>query len=202
MATQLRPLQSPPEGSVDDACPPAPASRREGERAALVAVPARAFERLVALARQAEPELEIVCSPLQSVDILVAPAAGALRPATDCAALAKGIYRLRRRRERHFQEELFSEPGWDMLLDLYVAAAEGRSISVCSACHGSAAPLTTAHRWLSHLEQLGLVVREAVGSDSRRIHVRLTADAMARMDRLLHEEGGRLEAILLSASRA
>ena len=52
---------------------------------------------------------------------------------------------------------------------------------VTSACIGAAVPTTTALRWLALLEERGLIVREADPTDARRIFVRLSADAYARM---------------------
>jgi hypothetical protein len=43
-------------------------------------------------------------------------------------------------RARYFKRELFKDPAWDILLDLYVARADGRGISVSSACIASGAP--------------------------------------------------------------
>jgi len=61
--------------------------------------------------------------------------------------LARQTYDDRRRRNKIFQsEELFGEPAWDILLDLFIAAKERRRVSVTSACIGSAVPSTTALR--------------------------------------------------------
>lgn len=89
--------------------------------------------------------------------------------------LARQTYEDRRRRNKIFQsEELFGEPAWDILLDLFIAAKERRRVSVTSACIGSAVPSTTALRWISILERQGLLSREADPGDARRVYVRLS----------------------------
>lgn len=89
-------------------------------------------------------------------------------------ALARECYAGRRRRARFFSADLFGEPTWDILLDLYVAAREGRRVPTTSACIGAHVPPTTALRWLRILEMRGLVEREDDGRDGRRTFVRLS----------------------------
>lgn len=94
------------------------------------------------------------------------------------ALLARDAYRNRRLRGQFFDNEaLFGEPAWDLLLDLFIAAREGKQVPVTSACIGAAVPTTTALRWLAVLEGRGLIIREADGRDARRIFVRLSPDA-------------------------
>lgn len=107
------------------------------------------------------------------------------------AQLARQLYADRRRRQLAFTNpDIFGEPAWDILLDLYVAHAEGRSISVSSACIGSAAPPTTGLRWLGVLQYEGLVLREHDPQDQRRILVRLSPDGLNRMQDYLRRIGG------------
>ena len=73
------------------------------------------------------------------------------------AELAKGVIRSRREREKFFPADLFSEPGWDMLLDLFVQRVAGKPVHVTSAIIAGAAPPTTSLRWLAVLERHGLV---------------------------------------------
>lgn len=94
---------------------------------------------------------------------------------------ARLTYRGRRSRTLFFEESLFGEPAWDLLLDLFIAAKERKRVPVTSACIGAAVPTTTALRWLAILEERGLVIREADPTDARRIFVRLTADAYGKM---------------------
>ena len=99
------------------------------------------------------------------------------------ADLARATYARRRKRTAIFGDpELFGEPGWDILLDLYIAQAEDKPVSVSSACIGSASPPTTGLRWLGVLAEQGLVAREHDPQDQRRVLVRLTDKALNAMD--------------------
>jgi len=102
-------------------------------------------------------------------------------------ALALDIYENRRRRVKLFGADLFGEPAWDILLDLFVAFGTGKQISVSSACIGAAVPSTTALRWLSVLETRNLIVRENDDSDARRSHVRLSEVGRELMERYLRD---------------
>jgi DNA-binding MarR family transcriptional regulator len=65
-----------------------------------------------------------------------------------------------------------------MLLDLAASRIEGKRISVTSACLASEVPPTTALRWISLLEDDGMVVRENDLSDKRRTFLQITDKAM------------------------
>jgi hypothetical protein len=96
--------------------------------------------------------------------------------------LARQSYDDRRRRTKIFgSADLFGEPAWDILLDLFVAAKERRRVSVTSACIGSAVPSTTALRWITILEKQDFLVREADPGDARRVYVKLSAHGYAAM---------------------
>lgn len=99
-------------------------------------------------------------------------------------ALARHTYAMRRKRAVIFgNSDLFGEPAWDILLDLFIAEGEGKSVSVSSACIGSAAPSTTGLRWLGVLADEGLVARENDAEDHRRVMVSLTPAGQAAMER-------------------
>lgn len=107
-----------------------------------------------------------------------------LRAAHPPLELARKMYALRRKRAAIFgNPDLFGEPAWDILLDLFIAAGDRKSVSVSSACIGSAAPATTGLRWLGVLADEGLVVRENDPEDNRRVLVRLTSAGHAAMER-------------------
>ena len=102
--------------------------------------------------------------------------------------VAQSALKLRRRRERVLGEQLFAEPAWDMLLDLYVRQSEDRRTTVSSACIGAVAPATTALRYLAALEQRGLVVRHPSSGDSRVRFVRLSEHAFDELTTLLADD--------------
>ncbi len=91
----------------------------------------------------------------------------------------KTYLRQRRARARHFNQRLFSDPAWDMLLDLFVAHVEGQAISTSSACIGAGVASTTGLRWLNTLEAEGLVRRVADPRDRRQRFIHLRPDAIS-----------------------
>lgn len=109
---------------------------------------------------------------------------GAAEPAADPRALldrTRQDYANRRLRRQFFGDDLFGEPAWDILLDLYQARLKGRMITVTSACIAADVPLSTALRWLGVLEQQGLVERSRNTADQRSTWVRLTDRAATGM---------------------
>jgi hypothetical protein len=103
------------------------------------------------------------------------------------AAFARHLLWERRTRDRAFISNVFGEPAWDMMLDLFAAHEEGRSVSVSSICIAAAVPQTTALRWLAVLEAHGYVLRKNDPRDRRRVFVDLapaTADSVKTLLRL------------------
>ncbi len=99
----------------------------------------------------------------------------------------KQMIAFRRRREMIFGDELFADPAWDMLLDLFLAAEKGIPICVSSLCVASACPQTTALRWIKVMEDQGLIFRLPDPLDKRRQLVELTSDATAKLSELLRD---------------
>ena len=104
-------------------------------------------------------------------------------------SLAQARYRQRRLRDRYFGEELFREPAWDILLDLYIAHSEGKSISVTSMSCAAGVPACTGLRWLAKLERRNLVRRTRAPADGRLVCVEITPEARAKMTELLRRFG-------------
>jgi DNA-binding MarR family transcriptional regulator len=106
------------------------------------------------------------------------------------AKAVRRILRQRRMREQYFPADLFADPAWDMLLDLYAARLEHQPVSVSSLCIAAAVPATTALRWIKTMTHAGLFVRESDPQDGRRIFIALAdsaSDAMARYFEALEE---------------
>lgn len=93
----------------------------------------------------------------------------------------RATIRARRLRDQHFTPELFADPAWDMLLDLYAARLEGSRVSVSSLCIAASVPPTTALRWIGTMHDAGLFEREADPGDRRRAHIMLSTRAAEAM---------------------
>jgi DNA-binding MarR family transcriptional regulator len=96
-------------------------------------------------------------------------------------ALAKELYAERRQIHKIFETAGFAtSPAWDIMLDLFQAGAQLKSVSVTSACVGAACPATTALRHLRLLERDGFVERLSDPNDKRRAFVALTREGRRR----------------------
>ena len=89
--------------------------------------------------------------------------------------LARSLHRERARRADFFPPELFGEPAWDILLDLYAAAKANELRSIKAICLSSQAPEATALRHIDQLTARGLVERKPDRTDRRRKYLSLTA---------------------------
>lgn len=103
-----------------------------------------------------------------------------MKDAADYAAVARTMLTSRRKMEQFFAG-LFADPARDMLLDLFVAAEEGRELSVTSCCIAAMVPPTTALRWLALLKQQGMVLEEPDLRDRRQKLLRLSPRAREQM---------------------
>lgn len=97
---------------------------------------------------------------------------------------SKAIYKLRRFRDELFGPDLFGEPSWDILLDLYMAHHSNRKISVTSACIAACVPPTTGLRWISILVEKGLLVRTQDPEDGRRHYLTLSDETVEKLGEL------------------
>ncbi|MDQ1231712.1 hypothetical protein [Sphingomonas sp. SORGH_AS_0879] len=102
---------------------------------------------------------------------------------------ARKLYAERRRREKHFGNDgvLFGEPGWDILLDLFIAYEKGTPQSVSATCIGACVPQTTALRWITLLEREGLVHSWPDQRDGRYRMLGLTPAGVEKMIRYLKD---------------
>ncbi len=103
----------------------------------------------------------------------------------DRERLARIILKSRQRRAAGFPGVAFGEPGWDMILQLYIADCVGQPIDVTGLCGSAGVPKTTALRHLDQLERLQLVERRDDDTDGRRIFVELTPSLRAQAERWL-----------------
>jgi len=96
-------------------------------------------------------------------------------------ALVRHVLAERRSREGHLPAALLGEPAWDILLDLYLAEAEGRTSYSTSCCVAAAAPQSTALRYIKRLAAFRLIEETADRYDSRRTLIALTDQGRAAL---------------------
>jgi DNA-binding MarR family transcriptional regulator len=113
----------------------------------------------------------------------------AVAPILPDPRLIRRIIRQRQQRERFFNNELFADPVWDMLLDLAAAASEYRRVSVTSLCIASRVPPSTALRWIGLMTDQGLLLRIEDPLDRRRVFVSLSNEAKIAMARYFESLG-------------
>ena len=93
---------------------------------------------------------------------------------------------LRKRREEEFGADLFGEPAWDILLDLFIQRVEGRKASATSVSIASRAPTTTALRYIAMLISRGLATKRIAGHDLRVHYIELSETGYRTMVDLLN----------------
>jgi hypothetical protein len=100
---------------------------------------------------------------------------------------AAALIAIRKKREHEFGADLFGEPAWDILLDLFIQRVDGRRTSATSASIASRSPTTTALRYIAILEKKGLLTKRIAEHDLRVHYVELSDDGYRRMLDLLAE---------------
>ena len=110
---------------------------------------------------------------------------GTPAPASHLLALALAAIRQRDDRLQHFRPELFGDPAWDMLLDLFVARLRGELVCISSLCIAAKVPPTTALRWIGNMEAHGEILRRPDPTDRRRIHAFISDGAFEAVARIL-----------------
>lgn len=94
---------------------------------------------------------------------------------------ARRELRARQKRNTLFCDSLFSDPAWDILLNLFAAHAERNSMVVRELTVCTGVPMTTTLRWISTLEVKGLVWRRGNQFDRRIVDVGLTERGIEAM---------------------
>lgn len=91
---------------------------------------------------------------------------------------------VRRARDAVLGKGLFSEPAWDILLELFAAKLGGRNMSLKELAVAIDAPSSTAARWLGALKDRGLIEQEIDPARPADHSICLTAEAETRMEHL------------------
>ncbi|WP_155276405.1 MarR family transcriptional regulator [Sphingobium yanoikuyae] len=104
-----------------------------------------------------------------------------LVPSAKLLDLVEATYRARRRREKLLGVDIFGEPAWDILLDMYANVLKGKRASTSSLCLASMVPNTTALRYLDRLEEAGFIERKPSRRDARVRYPSLTSKGFEAM---------------------
>lgn len=102
------------------------------------------------------------------------------------AAIARSEFHNRRRRDSLIRYDLFAEPAWDMLLDLYIQHHRGQPVPVDRLCTAAATAGTTGLRWLGLLIEKELVIRSSFAEDGA-VRVALSERGINEMERYLRD---------------
>jgi DNA-binding MarR family transcriptional regulator len=94
----------------------------------------------------------------------------------------RALINFRRTRDRFFGSDLFADPAWDILLQLFASHLSQHRITISNLCLDAAVPSTTALRWINQLEKMGFIERRQDSTDGRRYFVSLTIPARESMD--------------------
>ena len=100
----------------------------------------------------------------------------------------------RRGREASFGRELFSDPAWDILLELYAAHLGRRAMSIQELAVAIDIAPTTIARWIAALTARGLVATE-LDELSSRVRVSLSDDGKSKMKKLADQWGSAFASI-------
>lgn len=126
-------------------------------------------------------------SPLAQLQALLSPTARSVEELTEEHILL--ILAVRRGREAVFGRDLFSDPAWDVLLELYAAKLAGRTVTAHDLAAAIDVPRSTTGRWIEALADRGLVNLESNSAEPTNLSVRLSADGVCKMKRLADHWG-------------
>lgn len=106
------------------------------------------------------------------------------RPSELTADHIRSSLAIRRARNLVFGKELFSDPAWDVLLELYAAELECRSVTLSELALSREAPQSTTARWIVELEWRGLVTTADDLIDPLNLRLQLSGKATSAMKEL------------------
>ena len=121
-------------------------------------------------------------------DLLLATVEAVEAPPQGDRALIDVAGRILKRRDvrcGEFCDDIFREPASDILVDLFIREQARREACVSSTCAASRAPWTTALRYITRLEDKGLLVRTPDPLDKRRFLLALTGTGRDKVVEML-----------------
>lgn len=109
-------------------------------------------------------------------------------PELDLVYYAKMVFAARRARVSIMPSELLGEPGFELLLNSYIAWSEQRDVSLQSACDEMAVSSSVALRWIAILVNRGLLDRTGDQIDGMPGLIRLTEKGVDLVTRTLQAQ--------------
>lgn len=105
------------------------------------------------------------------------------RPA-ETVLLARKLKSARNVRASYIDDSFLSEPGWDMLLAVYIAHGEGYRLKVGDVTEQSGVAQTTALRWIEKLISAGYLTKEGNPLDARSMFISPTEMCLTKLTEL------------------
>jgi len=100
-------------------------------------------------------------------------------------AVLRTLKRTSDQRSEFFEEGIFGDPCWDILLELTAARIQGQPVPVSSACNATHLPFSTALRNIRRLVDLGIIKRWQDPDDRRRDLLDVEDETFASMKTLV-----------------
>lgn len=144
---------------------------------------------LITRVRELSASLDVAISNSQAL-AAVTGSVGEELPQDRVLQYAREVYAFRRKRSQCLPPDLFGEPAWDILLELFIMRMQGKSARVKTACIASGVPATTALRWINVLERKGMVSSSADSVDHRVRWIWLEDEPFRSMYEMLAEQIG------------
>ena len=101
------------------------------------------------------------------------------------ASTARRILEISRQADAMFDGPLLSNPGWDILLDLYIQRSSGKRISIISVCVAANAPTSTVLRYIQAMMDSGTIVKRPSPDDGEGLLIDLSDAAFNLMNGIL-----------------
>lgn len=106
-----------------------------------------------------------------------------LRPSDVLVAMARSDLSARQRKRKiFFESEMFGEPAFEILIHAYIAEVERSSVSTTDLCSSASLPISIGVRYISILEQQGLLRRHPSMTDFRITNVSITRLGISKIN--------------------
>ena len=90
---------------------------------------------------------------------------------------ARELLELAERRQAIFPGQGLPDPAWHLMLELLVHHYEGKQYTLEGICEASKMPFETCSRYINHLTNLGVIIRDDSEQNPSVGHVALSSDA-------------------------